>query len=112
MGRCSAEDRIKVNPLAAQHEKSCEWDSITGLFLIPGCSGTASYAVACWGCGGHFCEQHARLVVEQSGACEELVPVTEYETCDYECCGACAIYARTGAIADFALCPAHTLQIQ
>ena len=112
ISQCSTEDRIKVKPLAARDEKGCEWDSITGLFLIPGRSGTSRYAVAYWRCGGHFCEQHACLVVEQSGACEELVPVTEPETCDSEFCGASAIYARTGAFADFALCPAHTLQIQ
>ena len=112
ISQCSTEDRIKVKPLAVQDEKSCERDSITGLFPIPGCSGTAHYAVAYWGCGGHICEQHARLKVERFGPCVELVPVTEHETCDYESCGASAIYARTGAFADFSLCPAHTLQIQ
>lgn len=42
MSQCSAENRIKVKPIAAQDEKSCEWDSITGLFPIPGCSGQAA----------------------------------------------------------------------
>ncbi len=112
MSQCSVEDRIKVKPLAARDEKPCEWDSIGGLFLIPGCSGTARYAVAYWGYGGHFCEQHAHLLVEQPSACQELVPCTEHDTCDYESCGESAVYARTGAMADFTLCPAHNHQFQ
>ncbi len=112
MSHCSAEDRIKVNPLAARNEKSCEWDSIAGLFRVPGCSGTARYAATYWAFDGHYCEQHARLQVERSGPCVELVPVTEHEICEYEPCGASAIYVRREAVDDFALCPAHSLQLQ
>lgn len=112
MCECSADGRIRVKPLDAQDEKPCEWDSITGLSLIPGCRGLARYAVSHWCCGGHFCGQHGHLEAQRFGPSEELVPLAEGETWVCESCAAPAVYARTGAFADFTLCPAHTLQWQ